>query len=89
VLNLRETFAGAPDARRGAFLALLGDRRMRVFSDEEQRFRVEGLFELVLETRDARAAQSSGRLLPLVAGVRFNASEASARRIPFDLAWAA
>jgi hypothetical protein len=51
--------------------ALLGDRRMRVLSDEERRFRVEGLFELELEeAADARSNQASGRLHSQVAGGR-------------------
>lgn len=55
VLELREAFEGATEKRRAAFRALLGDRKMRVFPDEERRFRVEGLFELTLEAADARA----------------------------------
>jgi len=52
VIEMREAFAGAPDAKRAAFRALLGERRLRVFADgERDGFRVEGLFELPLETQ--------------------------------------
>jgi hypothetical protein len=63
VLEMREAFAGAPEVRRGAFRALLGERRLRVLADPAQRFRVEGLFELTVETADARAYEGTGRLL--------------------------
>lgn len=69
--EMREAFAGAPDSRRDAFRALLGDRRMRVLPDAEHRFRIEGLFELDLETTDARGLEASGRLLCVVAGGGF------------------
>lgn len=49
------------DARRAAFRALLGGRRLRILADPEQRFRVEGIFELALETTDARANEGAGR----------------------------
>jgi len=67
---LRGAFRGPDDARRALLRSLLRDRRMRVLSDEEQRFRVEALFELDLETADARNLQGSGRLHSQVAGVR-------------------
>jgi hypothetical protein len=51
---MRSAFEGAPEERRAAFRTLLGDRKMKVFPDPERRFRVEGLFELALETTDAR-----------------------------------
>ena len=71
VLEMREAFAGAPEERRRAFRALLGDRRMRVLPDDERRFRVEGLFELPLETADARPLEGTGRLHSQVAGGGF------------------
>jgi hypothetical protein len=37
-------------------------------ADPERRFRVEGLFELLLETADARGGEASGRLLFQIAG---------------------
>jgi hypothetical protein len=55
VLEMRAAFERAPEERRDAFRALLGNRKMRVFPDAERRFRVEGLFELSLESADARA----------------------------------
>ena len=71
VREMRDAFDGEHDARRGAFRALLGDRRMRVLPDPGRLFRVEGLFELVLETADARNHEDSGRLHSQVAGVGF------------------
>ena len=43
---------GSPDDCRTAFRTLLGYRKMRVFPDEERRFRVDGMLELDLETAD-------------------------------------
>jgi hypothetical protein len=57
VVEMRSAFLGSPERARSAFRALLGDRRMRVGPDPERRFRVEGIFELALETGDARALQ--------------------------------
>jgi len=54
VLEMREAFEGSPEKRRDAFRALLGDRRMRVYPDPDRCFRIEGLFELALETPTAR-----------------------------------
>lgn len=71
VREMRAALAGDADARRGAFRALLGDRRMSVFADPERTFRVEGLFELDLEMPDARHSDESGRLTKLVAGGGF------------------
>jgi len=48
---------GSREDCRAAFRALLCDRKMRVFPDEERRFRVEGMLELALETADARAGE--------------------------------
>lgn len=70
VLEMRTALLGSPELARTAFRALLVGRRMRVGPDPEQHFRVEGLFELELETADARAAQDSGRLHFEVAGGR-------------------
>jgi hypothetical protein len=70
VLEMREALASAPEERRAAFRTFLAGRRMRVFPDEEQRFWVEGLFELCLETPDAQAHEGSGRRRSLVAGAR-------------------
>lgn len=42
VREMRAAFEGSPDDCRATFRALLGDRKMRVFPDEERRFRVEG-----------------------------------------------
>jgi hypothetical protein len=66
-----ESAAGAPEARRAAFRAFLGDRKMRVLPDPEQQFRVEGLFELVLETADARAREGRRASAFQVAGERY------------------
>ena len=77
---MRAAFAGDADPRRGAFRALLGDRRMSVFADPESSFRVEGLFELDLEMPDVRHSDESGRLTKLVAGGR----SATADDIPED-----
>ncbi len=72
VVEMRDAFAGAPDAKRAAFRALLGERKMRVLADVERGgFRVEGLFELLLETRDARPESRHGRLDSMVAGERY------------------
>ncbi len=59
---MREAFAGAPDVKRAAFRGLLGERRrLRVLADAERDgFRVEGLFELALETRNARPESRTG-----------------------------
>jgi hypothetical protein len=48
----RQPYA-APDEARGAFHALLGSRRMKVFGDLRG-FRVEGLFEVPLDGAIAR-----------------------------------
>ncbi len=71
VIEMREAFAGAPETRRSAFRSLLGNRRMCVLPDADQRFRVEGLFELTLETADARGHAAPERLHSQVAGVGF------------------
>jgi hypothetical protein len=42
VIEMRQAFDGGPEERRGAFRALLGDRRIRVLEDAERGFRVEG-----------------------------------------------
>jgi hypothetical protein len=69
VREMRAAFEGSPDDCRAAFRALLGGRRMRVFPDQEHRFRVEGMLELALETTVARADQGdSGRRHFVVAG---------------------
>jgi hypothetical protein len=76
--------------RRSAFRALLGpDGRMRVYPDAERRFRVEGLFEMALETTAAaRAGQTSGRRQLEVAGDRFSTGERELLRA-IALPWAA
>jgi hypothetical protein len=48
----------------------LGGERLRVYSDPERRFRVEGLFELSLEAADSRPLQGTGSLHSQVAGGR-------------------
>ena len=68
---MRAAFEGAPDVRRAAFRALLGNRRMRVRPAAERRFRIEELFELDLEIADARSREASGRLPSVVAGGGF------------------
>jgi hypothetical protein len=54
VLEMRHALEGDLEERRDAFRAPLGDRKMCVFPDPERRFRVDGIFELALETTDAR-----------------------------------
>lgn len=50
----RSLLTAAPESGKRALRALLGDRRMHVYRDDERGFRVEGLFELTLEARGAR-----------------------------------
>jgi hypothetical protein len=68
-----------------AFRALLGDRRMRVLADPERDhgFRVEGLFELPLETQIARLQEEAGRFKKLVAGARSVQVPMGSLAIPF------
>jgi site-specific DNA recombinase len=49
VTQMRAAFDGSDADRRGAFRALLGDRRMSVAPHPDRGFQVEGLFELPLE----------------------------------------
>jgi DNA invertase Pin-like site-specific DNA recombinase len=81
VLEMRSAFEGGPEERRTAFRALLGDRRMRVFRDNERLFRVEGLFELTLEATDARASDRGHRASALCGsgGALRNSRGATAR----------
>lgn len=44
--DARATLAGSPKECRSGFEALLGGRRMSVLADPEQRFRVEGIFDV-------------------------------------------
>ena len=78
VRNLRAAFVQAPEKGRAVLQALLGDRRMAVHLDEEKGFRVEGLFELALETPSARPPSgnratriggSGGPIRPIAYGV--------------------
>jgi hypothetical protein len=86
VRDLRGAFEGAPEECRAALRALLGGRRMRVLPDPEQRFRVEGLFELSLETTDSRSLQGTGSLHSVVAGGRYATGEHLPRELAFPLA---
>jgi len=54
VLELRRALDHSPDRGRSLFLCLLSDRRMRVGADPEHGFRVEGVFDLGLDTGPAR-----------------------------------
>ena len=49
VRQMRAAFDGSEADRRGAFRALLGDRRMSVAPHPDRGFQVEGLFELPLK----------------------------------------
>ena len=69
--DLKTTFAGDPTGIRDALKELLRGRRMSVGPDPERGFRVEGLFEWPLETRDARLHEETGRLASVVAGTGF------------------
>ncbi len=72
VLEMRSAFLGSPEHARAGFRALLGGRRMRVGPDPERRFRVEGVFELALETTDSRGPQDDlGSRHSVVAGGGF------------------
>ncbi|HTF32183.1 MAG TPA: recombinase family protein [Myxococcota bacterium] len=55
VIEMRQAFEGSDEERRAAFRVLLADRRMRISADPEQRFRVEGVFELPLDEGDSRS----------------------------------
>jgi hypothetical protein len=68
VLELRESLAGEPRTARAAFSALLGDRRMSVHADASRTFRVEGVFQVAIESESARSRQADGRLDSVVAG---------------------
>ncbi len=55
VKQMQVAFDGSDADRRGAFRALLGNRRMTVAAHPERGFQVEGLFELSLETERVAA----------------------------------
>ena len=61
---------------RNAMKELLRGRRMTVGPDPERGFKVEGLSEWALETKDARSRESAaaGRLYSVVAGTRYQSS---------------
>jgi len=81
---MREAFAGAPDGKRASFRALLGERRVRILADAERdAFRVEGPFELALETRDARAG--TGRASRLGGSGGALRLMADSMRVPLEL----
>ncbi len=75
VLDLRKTFEGESQGIRAALQELLRGRRLRVSPDAERGFRVEGLFEWLLQarppTKAARPHWENGRLATVVAGVGF------------------
>lgn len=60
-LDLRAAFDRAPEQGRAVLEQLLAGRRLQVYADSDRKFRVEGLFELGLETTSARLPHGDDR----------------------------
>ena len=75
VSDLKTAFAGDAASIRNAMKELLRGRRMTVGPDPERGFKVEGLFEWALETKDARSRGGGDRANEsVVAGTRYQSS---------------
>lgn len=71
VLDYRGLLESSPEDGRRALRALLAGERMRVYSDTERGFRVEGLFRVPLTHEPPGDLSHSGRFDCVVAGGRF------------------
>jgi hypothetical protein len=85
VLDLRTTLDSEPEAARRAMRRLLGGERLRVYSDPDRGFRVEGILRVPLND-EPPGTEASGRFDCWVAGGRFATGEHLPRELAFPLA---
>jgi hypothetical protein len=68
--HLRTVFDRKQEDMRAALEELLAGSRLKVWTDSERGFHVEGMLELRPKTRAARSHVETGRLVSMVAGAR-------------------
>jgi len=85
VLAFRAAFDRSPDHAHRTLRALLAGERLRVYSDEDRGFRVQGMLRVPTSSEPLEARGSEGFACG-VAGVRFATGEHLPRELAFPLA---